>query len=769
MPDNQGAECWKMHFSGQVQGVGFRPFVHRLALEMGLKGWVKNGLSGVEVRLQADEELGNLFYRNILTNLPFPAKITESRLEKVQNTFFEKFEILESSTEGNPSLIITPDMATCEFCLVEMQNPADRRFNYPFITCTQCGPRYSILEKLPFDRENTTMAVFEMCHLCQAEYENPADRRYFSQTNSCPECGVKMNWFENKTEQNLTQQEILEQTVQNWKAGKIVAIKALSGYLLTCDANNLQIVRNLRKRKHRPAKPFALMYPGLESLKTEMWVSEKEQKRLLSPEAPVILLERKSEAHMPNQPVFEEIAPGLSRVGVMLPHTPLFWKLLRDFGKPIVATSGNPSGSPVVFTDEKAVTELSEIADAVLTHNRRIVIPQDDSVLKISRLSEKNIFLRRSRGFAPGSPASQNPSANRLAMGALLKSTFAFSSQENVYLSQYLGDLDNYDTQQHYQLTIRHLLNVTGMQPEQVITDRHPDYFSTHLGEEMGIPVQKIQHHQAHLAAVLAENEVMPGGEAVLGVIWDGAGLGNNGNIWGGEFFRYEDKTFKRIAHFEEFPHLSADKMAREPRLSALALCYHLPEAEVLLKKKFSVSEWKIYMQVLEKYKENTNKNLLKTTGTGRIFDAIASLLGLCDLNTFEGQAALLLENRAFRNFKHHSPYMKESYFETIKNFDSISTGLLLQNVLKDIEAKKHTDFIAAKFHFSLIDLIKQVVVNQNIKQIAFSGGVFQNEILVDLASEYLKNYRLYFHKNLSPNDENIAFGQLMFNFYTNS
>ncbi|GJM33796.1 MAG: carbamoyltransferase [Saprospiraceae bacterium] len=755
-------KTWHIHIQGQVQGVGFRPYVFLLAKEYGLNGWVNNSIDGVHIEFNAEANNATAFCDDLLKKAPVLACITGHHIFQTAQKFFENFQIIHSQISGETKLLLTPDFALCADCRAELQADHNRRQGYAFITCTNCGPRYAIVHQLPYDRENTTMHTFQMCQRCSDEYENPLDRRYYSQTNSCPDCPIELTLFDSKRRKIAGNQErIIDSVVGFWQDGKIVAIKGIGGYLLTCDAQNEAAILELRKRKHRPDKPFALMFPDISSMQIVADVNDQAAAALSNHIAPIVLLALKQGAN--SSIVATAIAPGLHQVGAMLPYTPLYDLLLQKFGRAIVATSGNISNSPIIFQDEKALTELPQIADFMLINNRGIVLPQDDSVLKFTPFKGQQIIIRRSRGLAPTyiNAALEPPKKNILATGAMLKSTFSLLHQGNAYISQYLGDLEHYDTQENYRHTAQYLLKLFHSKPEIILSDKHPEYPSTrygqHLSEELGAHFKQVQHHIAHFGAILGEHNLLHTKEPVLGIIWDGTGLGDDEQIWGGEFFKYENCDFLRCYHFDYFDFILGDKMPKEPRISALSACWDVMGAEALLKEKFTETEWQIYAKLLQK------ENRLQTSSVGRIFDAVASLLGVMDVQTFEGEAAMKLETMALQYFKKNGLDFSASYFMEGAHYYRIPTKTLMTNIVMDLRKGKPVDFIAAKFHFSLAKLIKIVANNLKINKIAFSGGVFQNGLLVDLIIHHLKaDCELYFHQQLSPNDENISFGQLV-------
>lgn len=764
-------QTWHIHIKGQVQGVGFRPFVSLLAQQLNLKGWVNNGVDGIHIEFNATQQKARDFLETILNKPPILAYITAYKLTEIPYKSLFNFKIIHSQNKGNPNLLLTPDAAICTNCIEELFKSYDRRKTYPFTTCTNCGPRYSIIQSLPYDRQQTTMGVFQMCFNCQKEYQDITNRRYYSQTNSCPACSIKMELFETtnkgtiKALPDLSTSNLLTKIVQLWQAGKIVALKGIGGYLLTCDASNASIVQLLREKKHRPTKAFAVMYPSLEVLKKELVLAKEESELLVSQAAPIVIIrQNKALASLKmSSALASSIAPGLNQIGIMLPYTPFYQLLLKEFGQPIIATSGNSSNSPIIFEDKKAINGLFSIADYIVTNNRKIVVPQDDSVIKFSPFSRQKIVIRRSRGYAPTyiQPNLKYSSKTVLAMGAMLKSTFSLAHQGNIFISQYLGDLENFDTQENYQQTLHHFLQLFQTQPAIVLLDKHQQYASSLYGQtianQYNVSTIAIQHHEAHFAAILAEHSLIAHKTPILGIIWDGTGLGNDGHIWGGEFFIYQNYQFKRALHLEYVNFILGDKMAREPRISALAYCWGITEAIPYLKEKFTKTEWTIYNKLLER------GSTLKTSSIGRLFDAVASLLGILDKQTYEGEAAMLLEEKAFNYYEKNGLNTFFTHYDENKGNFKFSANNFLRILLNDLIQGASTDFIAAYFHFLLVKYIEKVALLQNTKQLAFSGGVFQNGLLVDLLIHHLGDkFDLYFHKSIAPNDENISFGQLM-------
>ncbi|MVM41591.1 carbamoyltransferase HypF [Spirosoma sp. HMF3257] len=752
-----------LHLTGQVQGVGFRPFVWQLARSMKLQGSVSNGADGVHIYVNTDTATAQVFSSRVQAEAPAIARIQSVELREVESIYFNDFSIIDSQLTGLASLQLTPDLALCDACREEINKPDNRRFGYAFTTCTHCGPRYSILQEVPYDRPTTAMALFDMCADCEREYNDPTNRRFYAQTNSCPNCPVELSLF-SASGQCLTgsRTELIGYVMDALYEGQTVAVKGVGGYLLLCDATNANAIQQLRKRKYRPTKPLAVLYPGVSQLYQDCYVADDELALLTSPVSPIVLLNRRSE--IGSGLAADQLAPGLCQLGVMLPYAPLLSLIATTFDLPLVATSGNVSGSPICYTNQQALEQLPAVADLILMHNRDIVVPQDDSVMRLSPTYRQPIVLRRSRGLAPTVTLNApfrgvGVNANILALGASLKSTFSWQLRGNTYVSQYLGDLESYDTQTSFRATLNHFLHLFEATPDCILTDQHEGYFSTQLAHELAmiwdVPLVSVQHHEAHLAAVLAENGLTNEDEPVLGVIWDGTGFGSDGQIWGGEFICYQNGTFDRVGHFDYFDALLGDKMPREPRLSALSLAFNVPGAEGLLRPKFTDSEWNLYTKI-------STQSKLKTSSVGRLFDAVASLLGLSDKASYEGEAALLLENVAAQYVRANGYETSQSYLPDTLLTTVVSTRTIITGIIRDIKAGKLTDQIAASFHYTIVKVVGSLARQTGIRQLAFSGGVFQNALFVDwLRYELEPTHQLYFHRQLSPNDECISFGQL--------
>ncbi|MGD9328558.1 MAG: carbamoyltransferase HypF, partial [Cyclobacteriaceae bacterium] len=667
--------------------------------------------------------------------------------------------IVESKPEGIADIALTPDFAICPECLLELNDPSNRRHQYPFITCTNCGPRYSIIRKLPYDRDLTSMSAIPACEICMEEYEDPEDRRFYSQTNSCPHCSIHLSLYNSEKEkQDLEINTIFDIVSEAILSGKIVAIKGIGGYLLCADATSEEAIRTIRSRKKRPSKPFALMYPDIDTAKQDVLVNEKIISAWESPESPIILCPLKKD--FSSDLKIDAIAPGLRKMGIMMPYAPLFAMLMGRIKKPIIATSGNVSGSPIIYKDEEALEVLSEFADYILVNNREILVPQDDSVVQYANNSKLRILLRRSRGMSPSFNTDHKLDSDIqvLAMGAMLKSTFGITHQKRYYISQFLGDTSILESQQSYEATLDHILGLLNFKPSIILTDAHPDYPSTIMGKDIAdrteIPVLKIQHHEAHSFAVLAENDLLHE-KKILSVVWDGTGYGTDGHIWGGEFLEYSGNDHKRIGQWEYYPHILGDKMSREPRISALCLQSQTEGYDGIIKDKFSLIEYSNYSSILK-------KEGLLTSSVGRLFDGVSSLLDIVDYNTYEGEGAMVLESLA-TEYLENNPEYHEEYDVEITEKGVVRTRNLISGILEDIEQGVNPAQIACKFHISLIEVIQKFLIKFDMQNVVFSGGVFQNSLLVDLIYARLNDkYSVYFHKELSPNDECIPFGQLI-------
>ncbi|WP_372792756.1 carbamoyltransferase HypF [Lutibacter sp.] len=743
-------KTYKITVSGQVQGVGFRPYVYSLASEFYLNGTVSNNEEGVVIYVTGFEKSIHDFYSKLLQFPPPISRIKNYSITSIEYQKFEDFKIIQSKKSGNLNLPLTPDFAICEDCKKDIENSENHRFNYAFTTCVNCGPRWAITQTFPFERINTSIDNFPMCDECKKEYISPIDRRFHSQTNTCLTCGIELNLITSEGKIIKTSKENIFKTVANLLLeGNIIAIKNTSGYLLCCNADDETVISKLRTLKNRPNKPFAVLFPSLKQLKKEFDLSEKETKSLSSTERPITIISSKNYI---GKLAKNSVAPSLNQLGVMLPYTGILQLLANQLNFPIIATSGNIHGSPIISKNKDALEKLNNIADYFLQHNLQIMHPQDDSVVKFSSRFQKEVLFRRSRGYAPNYlNININSDEKIIAMGADLKSSIAFYPNNYLYVSQYLGNLKNYDVYNRFTFEVNSFIKIFEQQPEVFLIDKHPLYHSSQYGKEFAektnVKLVKIQHHKAHFSAILGEHNLF--NEKVLGVVFDGTGFGDDEQIWGGEFFNYEANKMERINHFEYFDWLLGDKMSKEPRLSLLSLASE--EMETILTEKFTSNEVKTYQ-----YLKNENK--LKTSSVGRLFDAVASLLNITDFNSYEGEAAILLENIILD----YDLKACKSYLKTIKT--RISSKEIIKNIAVDFKNGVLKETIVVNFLFTLANIIIEVAKINNYKHIAVSGGVFQNTTLVDMLLELApREMKLYFHKELSPNDENISFGQLIY------
>ncbi|MCS7158064.1 MAG: carbamoyltransferase HypF [Blastocatellia bacterium] len=786
----------RISIRGAVQGVGFRPFVYRLATEMGLPGWVLNSVQGVFIEVEGSASELETFLLRIEREKPPRSFIQSLEYSFLDPVGYTTFDIRHSDESGEKTALVLPDIATCSDCLREIFDPTNRRYRYPFTNCTNCGPRFTIIEALPYDRPNTTMKHFAMCNECRSEYENPLDRRFHAQPNACPRCGPHLELWDGSGKVLAAYHDALVGAAEAIRGGRIVAVKGLGGFHLIVDARNDEAVVCLRRRKHREEKPFALMYPHLECVKEHCIVSELEERLLLSPESPIVLLRRKSEGCAPRSAISPSVAPGNPYLGVMLPYTPLHHLLMAELRFPVVATSGNLSDEPICTDEQEALERLAGIADLFLVHNRPIARHVDDSVVRV--MMGRELVLRRARGYAPlpvsnrawrmtdcKSPElSEQPGHHSvmtsspptvLAVGGHLKNTIAMSIGEQVFVSQHIGDLETAEAFEAFQRVIKSFHDLYNLRPSAVACDAHPDYLSTHYARRNGLPVISVQHHYAHVLSCMAENELEP---PALGVAWDGTGYGLDGTIWGGEFLQITEHWFRRVAHFRTFRLPGGEKAIKEPRRAAIGLLYGVfgddvfTMTELAPVKAFSSDERAI-MQTMLRRKINTPV----TSSVGRLFDAVAALVGLRQVVRFEGQAAMELE------FALGGIQTEEAYSFEIADFTSqdacsrdesaiqnaqstivVDWEPIVKAILHDIREKVPVGIISAKFHNALVEAIVAVAHRVGEERIVLSGGCFQNAYLTERAVHRLQRegFRPYWHQRIPPNDGGIALGQVV-------
>ncbi|MDR3272283.1 MAG: carbamoyltransferase HypF, partial [Flavobacteriaceae bacterium] len=745
-------KTFHIHISGCVQGVGFRPFVFNLAQRFGLKGGVSNDEKGVVIVAQGSrivEFLSRLEVEKPKSSQIFSIKTFEHETSEI----FETFSIKPTPENITVDIPLTPDFATCPDCEKELFDPKNRRYFYPFTTCTQCGPRYAIAEKFPFERENTSISEFKMCPNCLHEYQTSEDIRFHSQTNTCPDCGIKLKFTDNSGRILEKDNKLIFNTLsEKLNDGKIIAVKNTSGYLLLCDATNSEAVAELRKRKNRPTKPFAVLFPSLEMMRNYLFVEDFHEKEFLSPEAPICIIKVKNSGDLARH----EIAPNMDTIGAMYPYTGMLKLIAKTFGKPLIATSGNFHGSPICSSETESVNLLKNIADFYIHHNLKIVHAQDDSIIAFSPKFHRKIILRRARGYAPNfffADELQKKNAEKkkiLALGADLKNTFTTVPNNHCYISEYIGDLAKYDTFLRHEKTIKSYQKKFNFTPDIILADKHPLYTPTPSEGANS----KIQHHLAHFSAVLGEHRLWESVEPVLGVVWDGVGFFSEKEIWGGEFFVYENKTLQHVAQLEPFVWILGDKMSKKPKISALSISRN----HEFFRKFFNANEWEIYTKLIDRQE-------VKTSSMGRLFDAVGVVLGCSETISFEGEAAMFVEKLA-NSVCENNDFRFVDYLKNEKFDKEIPTEKLFKIILKEAD-NQGVGVIALNFHYTLIKCIEKISHSLKIKNIAFSGGVWQNSVLVDLAVRFLQpNFKLFFHENLSPNDENISFGQL--NYFLN-
>lgn len=752
----------RIEVEGRIQGVGFRPTVYRYAVEKNLAGYVCNTTKGVLIEVEGDIESVNGFVDK-LKNFPPPnAVIKEMFFIGLPLRNEKKFKIVESKIAGEKRVDVSPDIATCKECVTELFNSQDRRYKYPFINCTNCGPRFTIIKSLPYDRENTTMEEFEMCNLCKKEYENPGARRFHAQPNCCFECGPDVQLLNKDLKVIEKSVEGIKKTVGLLKEGEIVAIKGIGGFHLAGNAKDADVIRKLRERKRREEKPFALMAKDIEVIKKYCYILPEEEELIKSPQAPILLLKKKNSA-LP-----EEIAPKNRYLGFMLPYTPLH-HLLFNLGEieVLIMTSGNLYQEPIIFENSKAISKLRRIADYFLIHNRKIFIGCDDSVTRMYLLTKKEIVIRRARGYAP-SPIEVNFEIKDpiISVGAHLKNTFAMGKENKVYLSQHIGDMENYESLRYFEKNLEHFKRIFNLAPAIVAYDLHPEYLTTKYAKEIiekdNLKGVGIQHHHAHISSCMAENFI--GNKKVIGVAFDGTGYGEDGNIWGGEFLICNYSQYERVAHFDYFPLPGGEKAIREVWRLGAAYLYKTYGDEFL---RLDID----FTRRIGKEKLNTIKEMVKnkincplTSSAGRLFDAVSSLCGIRDYVSYEGQAAIELE-MAIQKASLESFY--EFEIEKEEEIYIIKVEKVIKGIVKDLKNSLSSGIISYKFHLTIVQIIKELSKilrdKKSINHVVLSGGVFQNIFLLEQIYKDLikEDFKVYIHSKVPPNDGGISLGQV--------
>jgi len=751
---------------GIVQGVGFRPFVYQLANQYGIKGEVANTSSGVTINIEGTRKNIDPFCIDLAEKSPPLAHITSISVHKKPVKGFTDFTIAKSKGKALRSTLISPDVSVCNDCLRELFDPADRRYQYPFINCTNCGPRYTIIYDIPYDRPKTSMKHFKMCKRCQTEYDDPTNRRFHAQPNACADCGRHVTLYDN-TGKSVETQNFIKNTVELLKDGYIIAIKGLGGFHLAVNAENHNAVIRLRKRKHREQKPLAIMSYDIEHIGKYAHIEPEEEKLLTSSQRPIVILKKKE----PNS-LSEEVSPRNMYFGTMLPYTPLYYLLLQNDFIALVMTSGNLSEEPIAIDNEDAFKRLSDIADYFLIHNREIYLRSDDSIVK--RTARATRFIRRSRGYVPIPVFLKQKAPQILACGAELKNTVCLTKKSNAFLSQHIGDLENLATYEFFMLTIEHMKRILDIKPEIIAFDLHPDYLSTRYAKEFkDIKKVQVQHHHAHIISCMAENRL---DGPVIGLSFDGTGYGTDGNIWGGEVLVADAEQFKRAAYLSYVPMPGSAKAIKEPWRMAVSYLYDafngsfwdldLPMFKEIDKKKIKIMVDMISKKINSPY----------TSSLGRLFDGVAAIIGIRNQVFFEGQAAMELEMLVAPTLSSERDQWRSGE-KTIATYDYewvskdgyiVLLEPIIRGVAKDMEKGVHPSEISSKFHMTLIclfsELCEVIRKESGLNRVVLSGGVFQNSLLLTGLIQRLekKSFEVFTHHLVPTNDGGISFGQAM-------
>ncbi|MGP0093314.1 MAG: carbamoyltransferase HypF [Xanthobacteraceae bacterium] len=745
----------RLDMTGAVQGVGFRPFVYRLATTEKLSGFVCNTGDGVSFEVEGAMPAIERFLARLDAELPRHAAVSERRAAPLTPRGDQSFVIAPSTQHGAGAAVVMADLATCSDCLREIMDPCDRRHLYPFASCVHCGPRYSIIEALPYDRARTTMRHFPLCAACQAEYTDPNCRRFHAEAIACPECGPRLALWNDTGVVMATRHGALLEAAEALRRGMIVALKGLGGFQLLADAANDDAVRCLRLRKRRPKKPFALMFPSLDAAQRAAHVGEVERRLLVSPEAPIVLLRARSD----NGALAPSVAPDNPCLGVMLPYTPLHHLLLRELARPLVATSGNLGDEAIVVDEVDAVERLAGIADCFIVHDRPIRSPVDDSVVRV--MAGREVVLRRARGYAPMPVVHEAVTTPIVALGGQQKAAVATGFAGKLFLGPHIGDLAAASTRGVFARAVAELPSLHGITPAAVACDVHPDYHSTRVAMDLGLPVAAVPHHLAHVLAGMVDNALRG---PVLGVAWDGTGYGGDGTIWGGEFLAVDAERFRRVAHLRPFRLPGGETAVREPRRAALGLLHAVdgesPVAHTDLPPvaAFTAPEHAVLAKMLTR-----GINAPLTSSAGRLFDAVAALLGLCQIASFEGEAATAVEfaaDRASWTAPLPPPIVRETAGPLVVDWQP-----LLGALLKERMGGAAVEPLAAALHDGLSTAIVDVARRVGLRRVVLTGGCFQNARLTERTVAHLRaaGFEPYWHHRIPPNDGGLAAGQVAF------
>lgn len=748
---------------GVVQGVGFRPFIFRLATLHNLSGWVRNNSGNVAIEIEGRAPDVQAFLDELKPQAPPAARIEQVQVQFAAPKGYDGFAIQESKPQQGDYQPVSPDIATCPDCQREIFDPADRRFHYPFTNCTNCGPRFTIIEDIPYDRLLTTMRDFKMCPDCEREYNDPLDRRFHAQPNACPVCGPRLE-FVDADGKSMECADVIEKASQLLKEGKVLAIRGLGGFQLACDATNAKAVKLLRKRKHRPAKPFAVMLPTLEDVRRHCIISKEEARLIESPEAPIVLVRwRRSGSN-----IVAGVAPALYYLGVMLPYTPLHHLLLHQVGIPLIMTSGNLAEEPIAKDNDEAQARLKGIADYFILHDRGIYARYDDSVFMVE--SGQPVAARRARGYAPYPIILPYTSKQILACGAELKNTFCLTRDNHAFLSQHIGDMENEETLEHFENTVGLYSRLFRIEPQVIACDLHPEYlpskYAADLASEKGLPLVRVQHHHAHIISCLAENQVE--GPAI-GVAFDGVGYGTDGAIWGGEFLVADWRGFRRAGQIEYAPMPGGAAAIKKPYRMALGYLYSLSITRKLpATLKVSSAEARIIGKQIEQ-----NINCPRTSSMGRLFDAVAAIVGVRREIDYEAQAAIELEMAAPPNLDAARFTAYPYSIEDVAATKTIKLGRLFSAVVRDVNRAVPVLEISARLHVTVArmttELCQDIAHETGLRRVALSGGVFQNRLLLRLTTAQLQaaGFEVLTHHLVPCNDGGIALGQAIVAHHT--